>query len=268
MKRIFNNIFRIIEYKLNKRWLNPLATLWINLRCVDFRKALRFPILVYGRPRLYDLSGNICFDCEVKCGIVKINSNHMAAPSYQGYDSEFIIRGRILFHGRSQIDTGVKLFVGDGAILEMGEMTKICDMVNVGCYKQIKIGRMSWITHRCQLMDTNYHFVADVQSGVIPNTIRPIRIGDYVWVGNSSTISAGSVVPDNTIVASHSLINKEFNTPPYSIIGGIPAKLIKQGFRKIESIPYTRFLYDYYEKNDKLFEIPDNLEERVFIEED
>lgn len=267
MKSILNKIFTKIEYNLNRRWLNPFATLWLNVRCLPLSQAVYLPLLVYGRPKFFDLSGKICFSCEVKYGLVRINGNHIYAPSYQGNQSEFILKGCIVFHGRSQIDTGVKLFVGSGAMLEMGDKTKICDMVNVGCYKYIGVGKMSRITHRCQLMDTNYHFVANMSSRTIPSAIRPIKIGRNVWVGNSTTIMGGTIIPDYQIVASNSLVNKELNVPPYSIIGGIPAKLIKTGYRKVESILFTISLYGHYDHTQELYIFPEEIDEEIFLDE-
>ena len=43
-------------------------------------------------------------------------------------------------------------------------------------------------------------------------------------------------MPDFTIVASNSLVGKDYSDiPESSMIGGIPAKLIATGFRKVEN---------------------------------
>jgi len=59
-------------------------------------------------------------------------------------------------------------------------------------------------------------------------------IEDYCWIGNTSTINGNVTLPVGTIVGSNSLVNKSFkDIEPFSIIAGIPAKLIKTGFRRI-----------------------------------
>lgn len=83
-------------------------------------------------------------------------------------------------------------------------------------------------------MDFNSHFIED-SDGNVQQIIKPIELGDYVWVGNSSTIMPGTRIPSWTIIASNSLCNKDYTTliPSESIIGGTPAKLIRSGLHRI-----------------------------------
>lgn len=54
---------------------------------------------------------------------------------------------------------------------------------------------------------------------------KPCIIDDDVWIGRDVTIMVGRHISKGTIVASNSVVTKDY--PPYSIIGGNPAKLIK-----------------------------------------
>lgn len=54
---------------------------------------------------------------------------------------------------------------------------------------------------------------------------KPIVIDDDVWIGRDVTIMVGRHIKKGTIVAACSVVTKDF--PEYSIIGGNPAKLIK-----------------------------------------
>lgn len=54
---------------------------------------------------------------------------------------------------------------------------------------------------------------------------KPVIIEDDVWIGRDVTIMVGRHIAKGTIVAANSVVTKDF--PPYSIIGGNPAKLIK-----------------------------------------
>lgn len=64
----------------------------------------------------------------------------------------------------------------------------------------------------------------------MPEMSGEISIGKNCWVCNSCTITKDAKVPDNIIVASNSLISKDYTCiQPYSMIGGIPAKLLKTG---------------------------------------
>ena len=53
-------------------------------------------------------------------------------------------------------------------------------------------------------------------------------IGNDVWIGYNVTIMPGVVVGDGAIIASKSIITK--NIEPYTIVGGNPAKPIRQRF--------------------------------------
>ena len=55
---------------------------------------------------------------------------------------------------------------------------------------------------------------------------RPVTIGHDTWIGHGAVIMKGVTIGVGAIVASHSVVTKE--VPPYTIFGGIPAKLIKR----------------------------------------
>jgi acetyltransferase-like isoleucine patch superfamily enzyme len=54
-----------------------------------------------------------------------------------------------------------------------------------------------------------------------------IKIGNHVWIGNDVKIYKGTVIPNNCVIASHSVVKGVF-TQENSLIAGCPAKLIKK----------------------------------------
>ena len=54
------------------------------------------------------------------------------------------------------------------------------------------------------------------------------EIGNDVWIGFDATIMPGVKIGDGTIIGSKSVVTKDVK--PYSIVGGNPAKLIRQRF--------------------------------------
>jgi len=54
---------------------------------------------------------------------------------------------------------------------------------------------------------------------------KGVKIESGVWLGTRSVILDGVTIGKNSIVAAGSIVNKD--VPPYSIVGGVPAKLIK-----------------------------------------
>lgn len=52
-----------------------------------------------------------------------------------------------------------------------------------------------------------------------------VIIEDDVWIGAGSVILAGTCIGKGSVIAAGSVVNKDI--PPYSIAGGIPAKVLK-----------------------------------------
>lgn len=55
-----------------------------------------------------------------------------------------------------------------------------------------------------------------------------ITIGNDVWIGHNATIMAGITIGDGAIIATNSTVVSDVK--PYTIVGGNPAKEIKQRF--------------------------------------
>lgn len=60
------------------------------------------------------------------------------------------------------------------------------------------------------------------------NESLPISIGNDVWIGINTIILDGVTISDGAIVAAGSVVTKD--VPPYAIVGGTPAKIIKYRF--------------------------------------
>ena len=57
---------------------------------------------------------------------------------------------------------------------------------------------------------------------------RKTYIGNDVWIGHGVTIKQGVAIGNGAVVGSNALVTK--NVPPYAVVGGVPAKLIKYRF--------------------------------------
>lgn len=53
----------------------------------------------------------------------------------------------------------------------------------------------------------------------------PVVLGNDVWIGQRVIITPGRHIADGTVVAAGTVVTKDF--PPFSVIGGNPAKVIK-----------------------------------------
>lgn len=72
------------------------------------------------------------------------------------------------------------------------------------------------------------------QVGIIPNDsnwneayYNDVIVNDCVWIGANVTLCPGTIIGRGCIVAAGSVCVRSHDYPPYSIIGGNPAKFIK-----------------------------------------
>lgn len=56
----------------------------------------------------------------------------------------------------------------------------------------------------------------------------PCMIGNDVWIGTRATILDGVKIGDGAVIAAGAVVTKD--VPPYAIVGGVPAKIIKYRF--------------------------------------
>lgn len=55
-----------------------------------------------------------------------------------------------------------------------------------------------------------------------------IVIGNDVWIGYEAVIMAGVTIGDGAIIGTRAVVTKD--VPPYAIVGGVPAKIIRMRF--------------------------------------
>lgn len=114
--------------------------------------------------------------------------------------------------------------------------------VNRGCLLDarggITIGNSVSISHQVRLL-TGSH---DPASATFRATYLPIKIEDYAWLGAGCTILNNVTIGEGAVVCAGAVVTKD--VPPYTIVGGIPAKKIKDRprglhYRCIWEAPFT-----------------------------
>ena len=91
----------------------------------------------------------------------------------------------------------------------------------------------------------------------LPETKKTV-IGNDVWIGHGVTIKQGVVIGNGAVVGSNALVTKD--VPPYAIVGGVPAKIIKYRFPqdvidRLEEIRWWRLSDNEIYKRINLFNI-------------
>lgn len=115
--------------------------------------------------------------------------------------------------------------------IEIGENVSLGEYNHITCINSIKIGdgvlTGRWVT----ITDNSHGRFEDDQIGINP-AFRPMFskgptiIGDRVWIGDKATILPGVTIGESCIVAANTVVTKDI--PPFSLVAGNPAKIIKQ----------------------------------------
>jgi chloramphenicol O-acetyltransferase type B len=113
----------------------------------------------------------------------------------------------------------------------------------------VEIGDYVLIAPRCGLINRAEHIYNNPKSTIYEGgraRSELIVIEDDVWIGYGSTILGGVRIGQGTIVAANSLVMND--VPPYSIVAGNPAKVIKQRFNKQETLEHKLMMSEKSEK--------------------
>jgi acetyltransferase-like isoleucine patch superfamily enzyme len=91
----------------------------------------------------------------------------------------------------------------------------------IDCSNTIHVGRFS-IVAGCgsQILTHSVDIERSRQAS------KPVRIGDYCFVGTGSILLPGSELPDYSILGAGSVLTKAY-TEKYCLYGGVPARAVK-----------------------------------------
>ena len=128
--------------------------------------------------------------------------------------------GGIVEVGDCLFYAGARLEVGKGARLTIGTGTFLNRKVEVVAWKEVTIGQNCQIGWDVVILDTDQH--------PIPGRgwdIRPVRIGDRVWIGARALVLKGVTIGDDAVVGAGSIVTHD--VPAGAIVVGPSARVIR-----------------------------------------
>lgn len=150
-------------------------------------------------------------------------------------ESSSVIKGNSFGHFRAFLAKG---FIEHcGKHVNIDKRTSFSSHLNIGDYSGIgkgsflqgyvTIGNHVLMGAECLIYTENHNFnrmecTIDQQGYQEP---RPVIIGDDVWIGSRVIILPGVSVGNGAVIGAGSVVTHD--VPPYAIVGGNPAKVIK-----------------------------------------
>jgi len=113
--------------------------------------------------------------------------------------------------------------------IEIGEDTAINEYNNIRASGgEIIIGKKCIISQYVSMIASNHEINTTeyMKDALWDNVKTSVTIGDDVWIGAGAVILPGVRVGNGCVIASGAVVTK--NVPDYSIVAGVPAKVVSQ----------------------------------------
>lgn len=142
-------------------------SIYFNLHYLPLSQAIKLPILLH-KPILKKMKGGIVIKSEdIKFGMIKLGGNSVSI-----YDSKYGIMwenmgGDLTFYGKCNLGNGASVSIGEYGNIEIGENFKATAMCKIVSYNSIKFGTNVLIGWECLFLDTDFHSLTDINTGVM-----------------------------------------------------------------------------------------------------
>ena len=133
-------------------------------------------------------------------------------------------------HGES------KIMIHKGGVVEIGNHSYL-NGGSVECSSHVYIGEECAIANGVRILDNNWHDVSETNKGYendddlsVNNdycSIRPVKIGNHVWIATNALVLPGVTIGDGAIIAAGAVVTKD--VPERCMVAGVPAKVVRNG---------------------------------------
>ncbi len=125
---------------------------------------------------------------------------------------------RCLIRSGVVVNRPENFFIGSDSGLGTGSL--------ISCEGQVKLGSRVLMGADVIIYTSNH--VWSVENGTYFGQgldVKPVTIGDDVWLGARSVILPGVAIGDGATIAAGAVVTKD--VPPLAVVGGVPAIIIK-----------------------------------------
>lgn len=116
-------------------------------------------------------------------------------------------------------------------VLKLANNVVVQVSCHIGCINRVEIGEYTTMGARTYITDHTHGTVEPSDLKLPPRHRKlyskgPVKIGKYVAIGEGCIILPGVTIGDHSVIGANAVVTKD--VPPYSVVAGNPAKVIKQ----------------------------------------
>lgn len=234
---------------------NPLSlwkTIYVNFKLLPFKQAKKLPIFIYRNTLIYKLGEMEIISPDVTTGMVRWGRMNVKSPAKYG---KIRNEGKITFRG--QLKIGGSNIIENKGHIEFGADVRIAEGVTIMIRSKLTVGERTIISSKSFIYDSNDHFTIDVETKKVKRLTKNIIIGPDNWLCTGTFVKKGTITGPFTLVAAgNTLLCKDYSMlPPYSLLGGIPARVIGGGMRPIRNYQEEKRLKKYFKEHPNVNEL-------------
>lgn len=172
----------------------------------------------------------------------------------------FVLMKTYLFNKRSKLGyCGKNVIITPPIYIDAPQNVYLYDKTQIGLYSHISTPNARFIVKKnCCIAEhltvhTGNHtfivgkFISDITNeNKVKGDDKDVIIESDVWIGCNVTLLSGVTIGRGSIIAAGAVVNKD--VPPYAIVGGVPAKLIKFKWTIEQIIEHESILYPENER--------------------
>lgn len=198
-------------------------TIYINFRLLKFHEALRLPIYCDYRTKIRIKKSKIYLSDRAKGTTFGVKFGFGGSKGIETHRNYIILdNSKLYLAGRATFMRGISLKIENSAV-KIGNNFNINKNGKIFSRKEIIIGDDVMIGWDVTILDSDGHTIMGKAHK------KKIYIGDKVWIGAEVLILKGSKIPQGSVVAARSLVNKDFTMNNSNLLlGGQPCRIIKE----------------------------------------
>ena len=217
------NVFRYLSALIN--------TVYFNLKVFPFKTAVKLPCYLGSHVRYNNLYKNtVRINGEIKRGMICLGTDRGSFGvecnkySYWSVDKNC----NVIFNGKIRLAQGCSLRCDKDGTIEFGKNVSFNQNFFCASNSTVKFGDDVLGGWNISVRDCEGHPVYDIISGEKKVNIKPVTIGNHVWIGTESKILKGTYIDDGSIVGLGSVLTKNYSGKRNIVVAGNPAAIVKE----------------------------------------